>query len=129
MQEQLVSFKTAKLLKEKGFNEPTIAYTYGKDKIDYFSKPKLVNEDSTAIQSPTIGFAIQWLRETRNVQVEPYKNKFGWHFTVYNLNDTDMSGCKKLFEESIFNAGRDSYEDAAEAGINYYLTHDLECIL
>ena len=72
--EDYVSFETAKLLKEKGFDEPCHAlYHDGDDKIffgldedSYFNS--ILNVDCYAC--PTLQMARKWLREKHNLHIE-----------------------------------------------------------
>ena len=71
--EDYVSFETAKLLREKGFKEPTLAYAYGQDMVAYYSQPKVTddyNVEAGRYPLPTLQMAMKWLREVHNIQIE-----------------------------------------------------------
>lgn len=62
--ESYVSFETAKKMVEKGFNKPTLAYTYGEGMVNHYSKPR--ETDSKSIEAgryplPTTCMATAWL--------------------------------------------------------------------
>ena len=112
--EQYVSFETAKLLKEKGFDAPV--YRFYDDEgvvcekhIESQSKCK-----SWTFPCPTQQMALRWLRERWDVYVEisidypqgfrDNKHRHIFRYTVYNGNVDCM------FERD----GFATYEDAAE---------------
>lgn len=125
--EDYVSFETAKLLKEKGFDEATIGY-YNTlceipERIKFFDSPIFIyGSDGLigCIQAPTLQMAMKWLREIHNLEIYPYHN----NCTIYNS--------KWWFEiieypnsvaeyESGKNEEFDTYEEACEAAIKYCL--------
>lgn len=150
IQEAYVSFETAKLLKEKGFdgecmsmyvtpkphagmgnpNEAKIA-PHGRDSHYY---------DGYLYQceAPTLQMAMRWLREVHNiflfvyphfkgnVEIEPDKTSY-WEFNGW-------SGKPMILKEKMFNIiGLDevsgvfgSYEEVCEAGIKYCLENLIE---
>lgn len=77
IEEQFVSFDTAKLLKEAGFDVPcTSQYTEGKC-IWNVGYPYNFNQDEFGYSRPTQDLADRWLREVYNV-------------AIYSLYDDDM---------------------------------------
>lgn len=77
IEEQFVSFETAKLLKEAGFDVPcTSQYTEGKC-IWNVGYPYNFNQDEFGYSRPTQALAERWLREVYNV-------------AIYSLYDDDM---------------------------------------
>lgn len=73
--EDYVSFETAKLLKEKGFDENTpVNYFVGDDKIRGCVVGEMVyhtreEEDTHLIACPTLQMAMKWLRETIGITI------------------------------------------------------------
>lgn len=75
--EDYVSFETAKLLKEKGFDEPCNSfYEYKKrlyihDMDEYFPNGMKNSdhdkENNKGISAPTLQMAMKWLREEKNI--------------------------------------------------------------
>lgn len=128
MKEQLVSFETAKLAKEKGFNESCIHGYLNKDgslmndddHFDFdscyedrsvmkhllFKNSEVVNDYS--ITAPTQSFLQKWLREVHNivVTVNLGLSSEGYYYKV-RCNGS-------LFVGEHFN---DTYEEALEAGL------------
>ena len=67
IEEDYVSFETAKLLKEKGFDEECI-YVYRHDgSEDIWDADK----EDIACQKPTLQMAMKWLRKKYNIHIEP----------------------------------------------------------
>lgn len=100
-----VSFKLAKLLKEKGFDnyhEGTICSGYSGKKIE-----------ENIILSPTIAEVVMWLHNKHNIWISVYKYKD--HAADVNDNIV-FRGHYTKFKD--FNSPTEAYE----AAINYVLT-------
>lgn len=127
--EDYVSFEVAKLLKEKGFNEPTFTY-YNNDgdlmnSCNFCGSYTLgcfnnVKDKKVNCAAPTYQMALKWLREKRGIAVTPFissildNEKFLWNveITVAKTNDTYHQGW--IYEQ---------YEEAVEKAIKYCLTN------
>ena len=110
MKEQLISFETAKLAKEKGFDLFT---EYGYDKngkevnfpccynnypvIDHYSAP-----NQSLLQ--------KWLREKYNIHIDIYFIVLLFRYRIYNMINCE---CYKSSYKDEF----DSYEQALEQGL------------
>ena len=123
IEESYVSFDTARMLKEAGFDVPcTSQYTEGMGvwNVEY---PYNFNEDDFGYSRPTQALAARWLREVHHINVyacfdyEKFDER-KWFFTREHtmVNDDSAVYC------SITNYN--SYEEALEAG----LKHGLELI-
>ena len=103
IQEDYVSFETAKLLKEKGFDEKTISFYPPGD-----------------IQRPTIQMAMKWLREIHRIDIEVLT-----HYLNYlKPNDTRFYSGKILKgSEDVIHTiySKDTYEEVCELAIKYCL--------
>lgn len=111
MEEQVISFETAKLAKEKGFNIKTLfAYNLlgvtnnsfkiyrGKD-FDEFS--------NTFCFTPTQSLLQKWLREEHNLHIELQYGKINKYYYLVFKNDVcEFSSCISL-----------NYEEALEIGL------------
>lgn len=120
--EDYVSFETAKLLKEKGFNEPCYL-GYNKNG-EYFptgnrNNSQIIQPDFCFICCPTLQMAMKWLREKKCVTcVIPLTFYFGenvssWGYNIWaddNL-EVDEDNTPKFT----------TYEEACEAAIKYCL--------
>ncbi len=127
--EDCVSFETAKLLKEKGFDElcrcvyspEGVFHKSNRTNIyDYYDNA-LLDEVGNAdyFLAPTQAQVMKWLREVHKLDIDvsiEYKNsKKVYYYSV--LKKTVIRDIDCLHSETNF----DSYEEACEAAIKYYL--------
>jgi hypothetical protein len=111
-----VNYEIAKLLKEKGFNEPTLKWYHRETKKLntndlMFSMNKLTDNYS----APTIAEVIMWLYEKHKIWISVlrHKNDTEKGFVAYN-ND-------KVIDDKIFFKLHSSPTEAYLSAINYYL--------
>lgn len=122
--EDYVSFETAKLLKEKGFDEPCI-YVYLKDSgTDIWDADK----EDIECQKPTLQMAMKWLREVHHLFIgcDPRLSftDFYWitaniyrvrkKSSLYHTEDVDDYHC-------VASCDSHSYEEACKAAVKYCL--------
>ena len=124
IEESYVSFDTARMLKETGFNE-TCRDSY--DNVGGFRWFKIGESTPKGwVPCPTQALAARWLRETHGIHVSSNifmdfandadgKTIDEWNFWSYDLFDN--SG--RIIEES--DDRYDSYEEALEAGLKHCL--------
>ena len=120
--EDYVSFETAKLLKEKGFDWDC-QYCY----IDEDDSDKEQLEVPTGydaeIDAPTLQMAMKWLREVHNLHCHSdYDYVLGWYCQITSLKETveyDYEEMKHYHPEK--DNGFSSPEEACEAAIKYCL--------
>ena len=122
--EDYVSFEIAKLLKEKGFDEPCHAlYHDGEDKIffgldvdSYYNS--ILNVD--CYTCPTLQMAMKWLREVHNLFIEIMvgddDGKIWYDFDVINIGKKDIP---TVPIDNIVEL--ETYEEASETAIKYCL--------
>lgn len=122
-----VSFETAKLLKDKGFDEPcTHFYEFDKklynDMGDYFPSG-MRNSDfdkksTRAMSAPTYKMVIKWLIEVHHIYASPVQqgnhNDFSENYTWIVSRDGIIYRNKTVSEKL-------SYEEACEAAVKYSL--------
>lgn len=120
IEEQYVSFETAKLAKEKGFDIPT---RYG-----FSERRSLVrvdtsdnwNQDKELYSRPTQSLLARWLREKHNMCIEILSTAYGF---IWFISNTDSGTCRYCsndigpFEAEAYN----TYEKAMENGLQYAL--------
>ena len=111
--EDYVSFETAKLLKEKGFDEYTFS-CYSNDGLIGFMEVE--TRISDGYQRPTLQMAMKWLRENYNIHIEVR------YFPMPNIYRYVIIHSPATFENidshpQYFN----TYEEACEAAIKYCL--------
>ncbi|MBP5722050.1 MAG: hypothetical protein J6X18_00500 [Bacteroidales bacterium] len=130
--EDYVSFETAKLLKEKGFDEYCNNYYYffenNSNYWDFSNKGYEVrtkinkNSDKLGISCPTHQMALKWLREVHGLHIEIgyIKNHYGnlncgYFFSIVGIN-SDYKYCQSCLDD-IF----EEPEQAVEAALKYTL--------
>ena len=114
IEESYVSFDTAKMLKEAGFDVPyTSQYTeeeciWDTDYLNNF------NQDEFCYSRPTLALAARWLREVHHYVVCVwYTADYRKWFYAYG----DMNSMAFDAEYNISDFIYDSYEEALEAGL------------
>ena len=120
IEEQFVSFGTARMLKKAGFDVPcTSQYTEGKC-IWNVGYPYNFNQDEFGYSRPTQSLAARWLREVHHLNVYACfdyekSDERKWFFTREHtmVNDDSAVYC------SITNYN--SYEESLEAGLKHGL--------
>ena len=128
--EDYVSFETAKLLKEKGFNERLLTFYItdeakkeGYFQLMAFTDDKIDNNHSDLCYlAPTLQMAMKWLREVYDIYIDISiyvitKNILKYNINVYykkHKNDSMYLGIHLSKEYS-------KYEKACEAAVLYCL--------
>jgi hypothetical protein len=127
MEEQLISFNTAKLAKEKGFNIDTVTLAF----INYYSESfkgdrkyvitvysrGVYYGDNPIYLAPTQSLLQRWLRDSYSIHlyIVPYGGGKGW--CIANIRDVEFDTllypARKNFREVIYI----TYEQALEAGL------------
>lgn len=120
IEEQFVSFDTARILKEAGFDVPCYVQ-YSERGVQWnTSYPENFNADDGGYSCPTQALAARWLREVHNLHVyaiqtnlpytETQTTKWEWGYVIDKVDDpnSDETTCDMYFG---------SYEAAFEAGI------------
>ena len=139
MEDEIVSFETAMLLKEKGFNEPCSHYYEDNDlyKLGYYhgEGTGFVRNNSPIYgrflcekmqcTAPTQSLAQKWLRETRNItfNANPHSNdgKIIYVVTIKVISSNKYIDFNVMMNTSNKAIMFDTYEDAIEAGLKYCL--------
>lgn len=128
--EDFISFETAKLLKEKGFDEITFTWYTGKGKFcvaknnfDDYHANHLSNmataRDKNKCSAPTLQMAMKWLREVHNIHVVPKFDFYAGDYTGRIYDGRRESTAEK--DDYIAIVGNSTYEQACEAAIKYCL--------
>ena len=105
IEESYVSFETARLLKEAGFDVPCD---------NYYDKDGFFRGDFKAYMCPTQALAARWLREARHyvicawLAIEEKK----WFYAYGDTDDMFLT-----YDYAISDAIYDTYEEAMEAGL------------
>lgn len=119
--EDYVSIETAKLLKEKGFNECSrMQYNIYDEEIGEYNAIDRLRYPEKYIYAPTIQMAMKWLRNIHDIvcsvglftdlpEMPPY-----WSFNILNQSTANV-----MYEA--FDVKCETYEEACEAAIKYCL--------
>ena len=120
--EDYVSFETAKLLKEKGFDEPCFRYAESKG-IYESGKWTVANVTGGGIGVPTLQMAMKWLRKEHGLHCHSdYDIVLGWYCQITSLTETveyDYEEMKHYHPDK--DNGFSSPEEACEEAIKYCL--------
>lgn len=118
--EDYVSYETAKLLKEKGFNEHCHTWQRENENINYCDIPLDYSdmfEEHNEYLVPTYQMAMKWLREVHSLEIYPYhdftEDNDSWWFEIIRFN----SSYAEHESDSIYH----TYEEACEDAIKYCL--------
>ena len=122
IQEQHVSFETAKLLKEKGFQNICRSYWRSNNEFDFEHPKGFVSIEEVYLLRPTQQMAMRWLREKYHLYIEICTDK------AHNFKDI-------VFRPAVYNSNLNcvyeadnfkTYEDAVEAAIKECLENLIE---
>lgn len=117
--EDYVSFETAKLLKEKGFDSYPLFPCYKEDNGKFIECPTTLDTiNYSFIPAPTIQRAMKWLRKVHNLYINIWADP----------KDVENNNFNTIFRAQVYNGNSNygtseysTYEDAAEAAIKYCL--------
>lgn len=116
IEEDYVSFEIAKLLKEKGFNEPCIGFYNPIDGCFFetsIRKSWNYNQHGS-INAPTLQMAMKWLREVHHLHITVFSSsQESWMYRITKPHQTLKEGC--------YGEDYASNEEACEAAIKYCL--------
>ena len=121
--EDYVSAEVARLLKEKGFNQPLLTFYVCVDNnysnevgVMAFTDDTIENNSDLYVLAPTLQMAMKWLRETHNLFVDIYYDydfKEGYKFSIHKLT--------KGTTLETHNENYSTYEQACDKAIKYCL--------
>ena len=119
--EDYISFETAKLLKEKGFDYPTLHYYYDKDGDLVFSYN--IGAGKNEFVAPTLQMAIKWLREVHHYYIQVMLDSWacGGHMGYYVVIQKTDSDFEMMLQDALDEVFYKTYEEACEAAIRYCL--------
>lgn len=126
--EDYVSYETAKLLKEKGFDVYVRSYY---EKNEYKTKEEFstnnalwnYNISSFRYSAPTLQMAMKWLREVYNLHIEVYRTACGYLYIISKVpTGSDLYSNGDAYDGDDEDSGQwTTCEKAAEAAIRYCL--------
>lgn len=121
IKEDYVSFEVAKLLKEKGFDEP-VMYHFTPDGTQRKFQQAFYRDD---VAQPTLQMALKWLRKKHNIFIA---QEFGWfqgdyeyQASVVKMNPTIPPTLDSI--EYIKSFRNNTLEKSCDEAIKYCLTN------
>ena len=122
--EDYVSFETAKLLKEKGFDEGChfVVSTISKGMLPVSwptTNSDIEDEKASLIALPTQQMAMRWLREVYKILILVEYDCPVFSSDIYKMDDIDEYGSAKHISPTFANCK--NYEEACESAIKYSL--------
>lgn len=113
MKEQLISFETAKLAKEKGFQYTTDDNLYYNDN-SYLNKLEFSEED---IPAPTQSLLQKWLREVHNIDIQISLNTVNVQEKIYYSASIYQNRKVEEINIKCHHLKLNTYEEALERGL------------
>lgn len=118
--EDYVSFEIAKLLKEKGFDEPCVK------KVTRGVIPDVLvieASEEPSYPQPTLQMAMKWLRDEKHYYIQVMLD--GWacdgHLGYYVVIQKTDSDFEMMLQDAVDEVFYQTYEEACEAAIKYCL--------
>ncbi len=121
--EDYVSFETAKLLKEKGFNWNTDKQ-YNLDKIvSEYNITDRSRYPERYLDAPTIQMVMKWLREVHHYYIQVMLDSWacGGHTGYYVVLQRTDNDFEMMLQDAVDEVFYQTYEEACEAAIKYCL--------
>ncbi len=128
IKEDYVSFEIAKLLKEKGFDVPCLAYWFiGSEAYEKFSDYPFnwneVKSDLDWLSRPTLQMTMRWLREVHHYYIQVMLDSWacGGHMGYYVVIQKTDSDFEMMLQDVVNDVFYKTYEQSCEAAIKYCL--------
>ena len=117
IEEQFVSFDTARMLKEAGFDVPCFNQYTERGTIWHCDCPENFNKSQCATSRPTQALAARWLREVHRIVVDvayipPHVGRDVWQYFVGGMDDMVWPGDYEPSDRKY-----ETYEEAMEVGL------------
>nr|CAJ1852798.1 hypothetical protein AUSP0033_00048 [uncultured phage] len=116
MTEEFVTLETAKLLKEKGFDEPCSIAINIEDGRKYISNRTNSEMPRKVCTQPTQSIAQKWLRETKNIHICVYNCACGYGYEISKA-DNGTHIASSTYKGTNDGGEWNTYEETLEAGI------------
>ena len=130
MKEQLTSFETARLAREKGFKGVPCFHCFDMDGKDQSNGDMYTNQPtSTYIARPTQSLLQKWLRDKQDISLCVVQEGLGygefcyvWQIWTFNMKKQELEYIDSFSGSgSIYVGGWNKYEDALEDGLQQAL--------
>ena len=117
IEESYVSFDTARMLKEAGFDVPCFNQYTERGTIWHCDCPENFNKSQCVTSCPTQALVARWLREVHRISVDaafmaPSTNIDVWQYLIGKMDDMIWPGDFETSERTYA-----TYEEAMEAGL------------
>lgn len=124
--EDYVSYDTAKLLKEKGFDERVKSYFTDDGLEGYmFGTGRKSNSEleECFYSRPTLQMAMKWLREVHHYYIQVMLDSWacGGHMGYYVVLQRTDNDFEMMLSDAVDEVFYQTYDEACEAGIRYCL--------
>ncbi|MCR4964825.1 MAG: hypothetical protein K6A41_04135 [Bacteroidales bacterium] len=118
IKEDYVSFETAKLLKEKGFDDCGTSFLENGNMF-----PTCIVRRKKHYPAPTLQMAMKWLREEKHYYIQVMLNgwAYGGHTGYFVLIQKTDSDYERMLSDVVDEVFYDTYEEAVEIAIKYVL--------
>lgn len=125
--EDYVSYETAQLLKEKGFDESVNRfYEISTGKPSLVKSEYCRNSFTTSYSAPTLQMTLKWLREIHKIYINldihwlHFANQNGWMYVIERILDNGVDYVDSNGDSSDLTFFS-TYEEACERAIKYVL--------
>jgi hypothetical protein len=129
IKEDYVSFEVAKLLKEKGFDEP-VMYHFTPDGTQRKFQQAFYRDD---VAQPTLQVAMKWLREVHGLHIDVFVGVDEsydadgvmvdeWHFWTYRITTIEGEFVYDAYDQFDV-VEHQTYEEAVESAILFCLNN------
>lgn len=129
LKEDYVSFETAKLLKDKGFDGCCFMVYDKYGAIDYamesYGEDEVCNSECSEgdVTAPTIQTAMRSIREKKGLCIEPYRTAAGYLYTISRIPTGSCLANPSDGGDDEDSGQWTTYEGACDAAIRYCLEH------
>lgn len=90
IKERYVNLKVAKLLKDKGFNEPCVGYYSPEGRLNLLTYAETNSEWFKNTSAPTQQMACDWIRDKYKIHIAVrFRNKMGYVGSVCDISNPD----------------------------------------
>ncbi len=114
MEDQLITFETAKLAKDKGFDVDCNSYHESSEVMYRKGGKDNWNQYYEMWSAPTQSLLQKWLREMYNIHVTTISNRnTKWNYGIYDISKKSYGCIEDNYEYKVYK----TYEEALEAGL------------
>lgn len=121
IEENFVSFDTARMLKEAGFEVPCRSY-YELEDGEIVRKDSIGSSDYNAYEDtvcsrPTQALAARWLREVHGMYIEIHHRVTGYVYFVIKIESNELLAIPTISDKMQFDIYEEAFENALRKAI------------